>query len=146
MESAKTKHAVWQRNKLVRLIRARPRLFIATACAVALGILLPEAVARQSVTRWLIAWNFGTGLYVLLAAIMMIRNFRTPLAVKLQAAGEFKALAGIGTKSCALSVVGVLGLLLAFGPIASLFGIVAGESVILFEVRRLCGQWQARHG
>ncbi len=74
MESAKTKHVSWQRSKLLRLVRARPRLFIATACALALGVLLPDAVARQSVTRWLISWNFGTGLYVTLAAIMMIRS------------------------------------------------------------------------
>ncbi len=64
----------WQRSSLVRLVRARPRIFIATACAVAVGWLLPEAVARQSVTRWLIAWNVGTALYVLLAAIMMVRS------------------------------------------------------------------------
>ena len=65
------------------------------------------------------------------AAIMVVRNFRTPLAVLLQAAGEFKALAGIGTKSCAVSVLATLALLLAFGPIASLGGILLGELVIL---------------
>jgi uncharacterized membrane protein len=63
-----------QRSKLVRLIRARPRIFIACACAIAVGILLPESVARQPVTRWLVAWNVGTALYVVLAAIMMIRS------------------------------------------------------------------------
>ncbi|MBV9890194.1 MAG: DUF1345 domain-containing protein [Rhizobacter sp.] len=68
------KRGSWQRSKLLRLVRARPRLFIATACALAVGMLLPEGVARQSVTRWLISWNFGAGLYVLLAAIMMIRS------------------------------------------------------------------------
>jgi len=67
-------HGPWQRNKFVRLVRARPRLFIAVACAIAIGLFLPQSVARQSVTRWLIAWNFGTGLYVLLAAIMMVRS------------------------------------------------------------------------
>lgn len=79
------------------------------------------------------------------AAIMMVRNFRTPLAVKLQAAGAFKALAGIGTWSCAVSVAATLILLLAFGPIASLGGIFAGELVILFAVQRLVRQWMARH-
>jgi uncharacterized membrane protein len=74
MESTKVHHGLWQRNKLMRLVRARPRLFIATACAIAIGLLLPEGVAHQAVTRWLIAWNFGTGLYVLLAAIMMVRS------------------------------------------------------------------------
>jgi len=64
----------WRRSKLIRLVRARPRLFIAAACGVAIGLLLPFDIARQPVTRWLIAWNLGTGLYVLLAAIMMVRS------------------------------------------------------------------------
>jgi uncharacterized membrane protein len=33
-------------------------------------------VSRHTVTRWLIAWNVGAGLYVALAAIMMIRSTR----------------------------------------------------------------------
>jgi uncharacterized membrane protein len=64
----------WQRNRLLRQMRSRPRLFIATAVAVALGVFLPDGVARHAVTRWLIAWNAGTALYVILAAIMMIRS------------------------------------------------------------------------
>ena len=83
---------------------------------------------------------------LLTASIMMVRNFRTPAAVLLQAAGEFKALAGIGTKSCTVSVVATFALLLAFGPAASLLGIMAGELVILFAVQRLSRDWIARHG
>jgi uncharacterized membrane protein len=64
----------WQRNRILHQVRARPRLFIATAIAIAVGVFLPTGVASHSVTRWLIAWNTGTGLYVLLAAIMMIRS------------------------------------------------------------------------
>ena len=64
----------WQRSRILHQVRARPRLFIATAVAIAVGIFLPTGIASHSVTRWLIAWNTGTGLYVLLAAIMMIRS------------------------------------------------------------------------
>jgi uncharacterized membrane protein len=64
----------WQRNRILHQVRVRPRLFIATAVAVAAGIFLPTGIASHSVTRWLIAWNTGTSLYVLLAAIMMIRS------------------------------------------------------------------------
>ena len=63
-----------QRSRVLRLMRARPRLFIAAGIAFATSVLLPTDVASQSVTRWLIAWNVGAGLYVLLAAIMMIRS------------------------------------------------------------------------
>lgn len=59
---------------MIRLIRARPRVFIAAAVVVLVGIFLPPDIARHSVTRWLIAWNCGTLLYVLLATTMMIRS------------------------------------------------------------------------
>jgi uncharacterized membrane protein len=65
---------IWHRYRILRLVHARPRLFIAAAAAVAVGVLLPVSVASHAVTRWLIAWNAGTGLYVLLAAIMMTRS------------------------------------------------------------------------
>jgi uncharacterized membrane protein len=64
----------WQRNRIFRQVHARPRLFIATAIAILVGFAIPDVVASHAATRWLIAWNVGTGLYVLLAAIMMIRS------------------------------------------------------------------------
>ena len=63
-----------QRSHIFRLVRARPRLFIATAVGIAIGNLLPIAVASHASTRLLIAWNAGTCLYVLMAAVMMIRS------------------------------------------------------------------------
>jgi len=64
----------WQRYRILRQVRARPRLFVATAVAILVAFALPTGIASHPVTRWLIAWNAGTGLYVLLAAIMMIRS------------------------------------------------------------------------
>lgn len=64
----------WQRNPLLRLMYARPRLFVAIAIATAVGVWLPAEVASHAVTRWLIAWNAGAALYVLMAAVMMIRS------------------------------------------------------------------------
>jgi uncharacterized membrane protein len=55
-------------------VQARPRLFIATAWAVAVGMLLPSTLGVHPVTRLLIAWNAGTVLYVALAATMMLRS------------------------------------------------------------------------
>lgn len=64
----------WQRNRFLRLVRARPRIFIAAAAAVAVGVYLPSDLASHTVTRLLVAWNVGTCFYVLLAAIMMVRS------------------------------------------------------------------------
>src|ERR1700712_3755479 len=64
----------WQRNRFLRQVRARPRLFIATAFGLAVGFLLPNSIASHGVTRWLLAWNAGALLYVLLAVVMMTRS------------------------------------------------------------------------
>lgn len=64
----------WQRNRLFRQIRARPRIFIAAAVAGVVGLCLPVDLASHLVTRLLIAWNVGTVLYVVMAAVMMIRS------------------------------------------------------------------------
>ncbi|MGZ5184798.1 MAG: DUF1345 domain-containing protein [Caldimonas sp.] len=64
----------WRRSRFLRLVHARPRLFIATGLAIVVGLFLPVQWASHPVTRWLVAWNVGTCLYVLLAAVMMIRS------------------------------------------------------------------------
>jgi uncharacterized membrane protein len=60
--------------RIPHVVRARPRLFIVMAVAIATGLWLPQEVAHEPVSRWLIAWNVGTWLYVLVAAVMMIRS------------------------------------------------------------------------
>lgn len=79
------------------------------------------------------------------AAIMLLRAVRTPLAVLLQAAGEFKALAGLGAMSGVVSLVATLALLLAFGPIASLGGIFLGEVVVVARCAGLVARWMKTH-
>jgi O-antigen/teichoic acid export membrane protein len=80
------------------------------------------------------------------AAIMLVRSFRTPPATFMQAAGEFKALAGIGTYTSVISIVLTLIFLMTLGPVASLCGILAGEIVILIRLNRMMADWKARHG
>jgi putative peptidoglycan lipid II flippase len=71
---------------------------------------------------------------------------RTPDSVLLQAAGEFQALARTTYLSSAVSVLSTLGLLLAFGPIASLAGILAGDLVMTAQILSLARRWRRRHG
>jgi hypothetical protein len=80
------------------------------------------------------------------AAIMAIRALRAPEAVFLQAAGEFQPLANIGMQSCFVSLAATLALLVAFGPIASLLGIVAGDLVMTAGIFRLVRRWKLAHG
>jgi hypothetical protein len=86
------------------------------------------------------------GVAIISAVIMAVRAWRTPLAVLLQAAGQFKRLAGIGTVSGTISVAATLILLLSFGPIASLGGILLGELVIVVRVYQMARDWKISHG
>jgi hypothetical protein len=79
------------------------------------------------------------------AIIMAVRALRAPPSVHLQAAGWFKQLAAIGTSSSVISILATLALLLLFGPIASLGGVLLGELVILLNCWRLMREWRAQN-
>ena len=61
-------------HPLLRQLKLRPRLFVTVGVALAVGWLLPSTLMPQALTRWLVAWNVGTVLYVVLAAWMMWRS------------------------------------------------------------------------
>lgn len=100
----------WQRSRVLRLIRARPRIFIAAAAALTVGLFLPTAVASHAVTRFLVAWNIGTCLYVLLAAVMMTRSSSHHMRhrAQLQDDGQFVILILVVISSIA-SLVAIAG-------------------------------------
>jgi putative peptidoglycan lipid II flippase len=79
-------------------------------------------------------------------AIMAVRALRTPDAVFLQAAGEFQSLAGIGMKASLVSLAATPILLFAFGPVASLLGIVAGDLVMTAGIVARRRSWMLAHG
>ena len=59
------------RSYLIRLLWARPRLFISLVIGIATASLLPDSVAQLAVTRAIIGWNVGAILYLILATKMM---------------------------------------------------------------------------
>jgi len=80
------------------------------------------------------------------ALIMALRTFRTPESVLLQAAGEFRALAGASAWSSAIALAATLVLLLAAGPIAALFGIVLGDVVMTGRIFSITRSWKRQNG
>ncbi|TAK93797.1 MAG: DUF1345 domain-containing protein [Aquabacterium sp.] len=56
---------------LLRQIQIRPRLFIAGGIGMAVALCLPTQWAARDVTRWIIGWNAGAWIYLLLAGWMM---------------------------------------------------------------------------
>ncbi len=61
-------------HPLVRLVQARPRLFLAVLVAFGTEMALPSSLALHAVTRWLVAWNVGALSYLVMAAVMMWRS------------------------------------------------------------------------
>jgi uncharacterized membrane protein len=58
--------------KILRVIRARPRLFIAALIAIVLSLLLPPD--WRLATRALIGWDAGVAFYLIGAFILMVRS------------------------------------------------------------------------
>jgi uncharacterized membrane protein len=56
---------------LLRFVLARPRLLICIAIGLASYFLIPQGMAQQSITKAIIGWNVGAGLYLILSARMM---------------------------------------------------------------------------
>jgi O-antigen/teichoic acid export membrane protein len=79
-------------------------------------------------------------------AITAVRVARTPESVLLQAAGEFRSLATVSGWSSASSLVLTLLLMLKFGPIASLGGVLIGDLVMTARIFALSRRWKIVNG
>jgi uncharacterized membrane protein len=55
-------------------VRSRPRLFVSAAIGGAVGLALTVVPAWRGTTGVLLGWDLGTGLYLLLAFVMMARS------------------------------------------------------------------------
>jgi uncharacterized membrane protein len=118
-----------------RLVRARPRLFVAAAVAVAVAVLLPMELASHRVTRWLIAWNAGVGSYVLMAAVMMYRSSSHQMRrrAQLQDDGQLLilALVVVATLASLAAIGGELAVVKDMhGPIKMIHIALAGTTVL----------------
>lgn len=64
-------HPYQSKPLLIRFALARPRLLICFVIGLATALLLPQALAQQTITKSIIGWNVGACLYLLLAGRMM---------------------------------------------------------------------------
>jgi uncharacterized membrane protein len=122
-------------HRIIHPLRTRPRLIIATAVGTAVGALLPMSVAAHPVTRWLIAWNAGTGIYVVLAVVMMVRSsdHRMRRRAQLQDDGQLLIL-GLACLATVASLAAIAGELTvvkdAHGALKNLHIALAGITVL----------------
>jgi uncharacterized membrane protein len=95
-------------KRLVHVFRVRPRLFIVAVIGVLAGLLLPHGIASQPISRWLIAWNVGAWLYVVLAALMMIRSSKGHMRHRAQLQDDGKyAILGLTVVAAVASLIAI---------------------------------------
>jgi len=129
-------------STIVEFRFATAGMWLATvALSAVILVWFPHLVIRQgfdgrAVTEAVALWSL----------IGAIRAFRAPEQAFLIAAGEFHQLARAGTFGSVVSLVGVLVLLAAFGPVFSLFGIAAGEAAMSWRIMTLMAKWRRAHG
>jgi uncharacterized membrane protein len=76
-----------RRPLVLRIVQGRPRLFIAAACGIAIGVLLPAQ--WRMITRLLVGWNAATWFYFLLSGIMIARASNETIKAEIQDDGRF---------------------------------------------------------
>jgi uncharacterized membrane protein len=62
------------RPRLLRIVGARPRLFSSIALGLVVSLVLMAWPTLRSVTRFLVGWDLGVGVYLALAAHMMVSS------------------------------------------------------------------------
>ena len=99
---------------VLRQIQIRPRLFVAGAIGLTLALLLPHQWASRDITRWIVGWNAGAWIYLVLAGWMMAHASRVQIqrraclqddgALAILALVVLAALASLGAIVAELSV------------------------------------------
>jgi uncharacterized membrane protein len=72
----------------VRVAFGRPRLFFSIATGLLTGLLMPDSLVPQWITRALLGWNAGATLYLVLAMVMMARSSFEKLRARAKAQDE----------------------------------------------------------
>jgi uncharacterized membrane protein len=97
---------VSRNSMLWRVIQARPRLFIAMALGIAVGLGLP--LDWRPITRLLIGWNVATWLYFALAAIMIVSASNETIKKKAEIQDEGRFVILLLASLAALAAVGAI--------------------------------------
>lgn len=97
---------------LVRLALSRPRLLISFFVGLATALLLPDSLALHRITRFLIGWNTGACLYLILAAHVMFWSTHERMRTRAQQEYEgriiFLTLVVIAAVACLSAIVAEL--------------------------------------
>lgn len=112
-------------RSLLQTLAARPRLLVTLGLGVLVGWALPPAWVPHALTRWLLAWNVSTLLYVALAGWMMVRSTQDHMRQRAQVHDD-------GQRTILL--------LVALASLASL-GAIAGELSLARQLHGVAQGW-----
>lgn len=106
-------------SRSLRIVRAHPRLFVSLLFGLLLGVLLPALVPMRTLTAWVMAWNGGAWLYLLLALHMMQRgdgdSLRRRAVVQYEGSRVILLLVALSSLVCLLSIVAELAVAKSLG-------------------------------
>jgi len=108
--------------------------------AMALLVWFPHLILKQGYDE-----HAALVIVAIWSVILAVRALRTPEAVLLQAATEYRKLADAGLYAAGTSLAATLVLLLTLGPTASLAGILLGDIVMSALIFRIAHRWKAAH-
>lgn len=92
----------------IRVLLSRPRLFISIGIGFSAFFLLPQDIARQSITRAIIGWNVGAILYLALALKMMFWSSRERMRARALQHDEGSAVVLALVVTAALMCIGAI--------------------------------------
>jgi uncharacterized membrane protein len=92
----------------MRLLMARPRLFICALIGAATVRWLPPTLVQQAVTRVIVGWNVGAGLYLLLAARMMFASSHARMRARALQHDEGRIIALVLVVTAAVMCLGAI--------------------------------------
>ena len=93
---------------LIRLVLARPRLWICFVIGLATALSLPQALVQQTITKAIIGWNAGACLYLILAARMMFWSTHERMRVRALQHDEGRILVLVLVVSAASMCIGAI--------------------------------------
>jgi uncharacterized membrane protein len=92
--------------RIVRLVRARPRLFLAAILGIVIGLVLPSE--WRATTRLLVGWDAGVGLYLALAFHAMAKADVARIRRRAAMLDEDRVAFLILTAGAALATIGAI--------------------------------------
>ena len=101
-------HAHSNKPFLLRLVWARPRLILCLLLGLASFFLIPDWLAHQPITRAIMGWNLGAGLYLVLAFKMMFWSSHERMRTRALQHDEGRVLVLVLVITAALMCVGAI--------------------------------------